>query len=182
MMREGDKAASYGQLGEVLANLADLRWQLLVAGDGPARPGIARALEAAAPGRVRMLGTVPASDVASMYAAADLCIWPAFNEAYGMAMLEAQAAGVPVVSCAHRGVPDVVLDGRTGLLAPSGDAPALARLSRELLGDPDRRMRLGQEARRFVTTERSLQTAALQLGRALADLAAQRQKPATRAT
>ena len=116
-----------------------------------------------------------------MYAASDLCIWPASNEAYGMAMLEAQAAAVPVVSCAHRGVPDVVLDGRTGLLAPSGDTQALARLSRELLVDSDRRTRLGGEARRFVAAERSLQNAAVQLDRALARLQARRREPATRA-
>ena len=181
MMREGDKAASYRQLAEVLASLTDLRWQLLVAGDGPAQEDVARALEAAAPGRTRLLGTLLPLEVAAMYAASDLCIWPASNEAYGMAMLEAQAAAVPVVSCAHRGVPDVVLDGRTGLLAPSGDTQALARLSRELLVDSDRRTRLGGEARRFVAAERSLQNAAVQLDRALARLQARRREPATRA-
>jgi glycosyltransferase involved in cell wall biosynthesis len=181
MMREGDKAASYRQLAEVLSGLTDLRWQLLVAGDGPARQEIALALEAAAPGRTRLLGILEPLDVAATYAASDLCIWPAWNEAYGMAMLEAQAAGIPVVSCAHRGVPDVVLDGRTGLLAPSGDSGALARLSRELLVDPGRRARLGAEARRFVTAERSLQPAAVQLEQALARLRAQRRERATRA-
>jgi glycosyltransferase involved in cell wall biosynthesis len=125
MMREGDKAASFRQLADVLGQIRDLRWQLLVAGDGPARSGIARALEDAAPGRIRLLGTVEAGEVAAVYAASDVCIWPACNEAYGMAMLEAQAAGLPVISCAHRGVPDVVLDQRTGLLAPSGDTQAL---------------------------------------------------------
>ena len=181
MMREGDKAASYRQLADVLGGLLDLQWQLLLAGDGPARQEIARALEAAAPGRSRLLGMLESHDVAAMYAAADLCIWPAFNEAYGMAMLEAQAAGVPVVSCAHRGVPDVVIDGRTGLLAPSDDSQALGRLARELLLDSGRRTRLGREARRFVAAERSLQNASLQLDRALAHLQLQGRARATRA-
>jgi glycosyltransferase involved in cell wall biosynthesis len=123
MMREGDKAESFHQLADVLERISDVPWQLLVAGDGPARTEIAHALEAVAPGRVRLLGTLGAPEVAALYAAGDLCIWPACNEAYGMAMLEAQAAGVPVLSCAHRGVPDVVASGRTGLLAPSGDTP-----------------------------------------------------------
>jgi len=166
----------------VLERIPDVPWQLLVAGDGPARGEIARALEAVAPGRVRLLGTLAAPDVAAMYAAGDLCIWPACNEAYGMAMLEAQAAGVPVISCAHRGVPDVVLSGRTGLLAPSGDTEILARFARELLLDSGRRAQLGREARRFVTAERSLQNAALQLDRALARLQVQRREPATRAS
>ena len=180
MMREGDKAASFRELAEVLGQIRDLRWQLLVAGDGPARSEIARALEEAAPGRVRLLGTVQAAEVAAVYAASDLCIWPACNEAYGMAMLEAQAAGLPVISCAHRGVPDVVLDQRTGLLAPSGDTQALARLARELLVDAVRRVQLGSAARRFVASERTLTHAALQLDRALARMQAHRHEPAIR--
>ena len=180
MMREGDKAASFRELAAVLGQIRDLRWQLLVAGDGPARSEIARALEDAAPGRIRLLGTVEAAEVAAVYAASDLCIWPACNEAYGMAMLEAQAAGLPVISCAHRGVPDVVLDQRTGLLAPSGDTQALAQLARGLLVDAAGRAKLGGEARRFVASERSLAHAALHLDRMLACLQAHRHEPAMR--
>jgi glycosyltransferase involved in cell wall biosynthesis len=78
------------------------------------------------------------------------------NEAYGMAMLEAQAAGLPVVSCATRGVPDVVEHGRTGLLAPGVDETAFAALLRELIVDPGRRAQLGVAAAEFVAAERSL--------------------------
>ena len=66
-----------------------------------------------------------------------------------MAMLEAQAAGMPVVSCARRGVPDVVLDGKTGLLIAEGED--LARPLRELLMDAPRRGALGREAAAFVS-------------------------------
>jgi glycosyltransferase involved in cell wall biosynthesis len=182
MMREGDKAQSFHQLADVLDRISDIPWQLLVAGDGPARREIGHALEAVAPGRVRLLGTLAAPEVAALYAAGDLCIWPACNEAYGMAMLEAQAAGVPVISCAHRGVPDVVASERTGLLAPSGDIQTLARFARELLLDSGRRAQLGRAARRFVAEERSLQNAALQLDRALARLQVRPSEPATRAS
>jgi glycosyltransferase involved in cell wall biosynthesis len=170
MMREGDKAASYRQLADTLARVSDLPWQLLVAGDGPARAEVAGALESAVPGRACLLGTLAAKDVAALYAAGDLCIWPACNEAYGMAMLEAQAAALPVISCAERGVPDVVLDGRTGLLAPSTGAETLALLARELLRDPARRTQMGRAARQFVTGERSLKIAAARLDQALARL------------
>ena len=180
MLREGDKAASFLQLADVLRRIGDLPWQLLVAGDGPARGDVARALESAAPGRIRMLGTLQAQEVAALYAASDICIWPAYNEAYGMAMLEAQAAGLPVISCNHRGVPDVVLDRRTGLLAPSADIGALAQLARELLLDPRRRAQLGREARQFIAAERSLPSAALQLDRALAQVQGRRRQPAMR--
>jgi glycosyltransferase involved in cell wall biosynthesis len=180
MMREGDKAASYRQLAGALARISDLPWQLVVAGDGPARAEVAAALESAAPGRARLLGTLAAKEVAALYAAGDLCIWPGCNEAYGMAMLEAQAAALPVISCAQRGVPDVVLDGRTGLLAPTTEPEALARLARELLLDSGRRKEMGRAARQFVTGERSLKSAAARLDHALARLSGRPADPTTR--
>lgn len=167
MMRPGDKTASYRELASVLAGILDLRWHLLVAGAGPAQQEVARVLHAVAPARCRVLGTLSPAEVAGMYAASDLCLWPACNEAYGMAMLEAQAAGVPVVSVADRGVPDVVADGRTGLLAARLDAALLADLARALLVDPARRSAMGRAAMQYIAAERSLQRAASALDAAL---------------
>lgn len=170
MMRPGDKLASYRALAGALGRLQDLSWRLLVAGDGPARAEVEAALGAAIPGRAAFLGALGMNEVAAVYAAADLCVWPAVNEAYGMAMLEAQAAGIPVVSCATRGVPDVVEHGRTGLLAPCGDEAALSALVRDLLVDAAKRARLGAAAAAFVAGERSVESAALRLGPLLARL------------
>jgi glycosyltransferase involved in cell wall biosynthesis len=169
MMREGDKLASYRVLAGVLGRLNDLPWRLLVAGDGPARGAVEAALGALA-GRVAWLGALDLAQVAALNAAADLCVWPAVNEAYGMAMLEAQAAGLPVVSCASRGVPDVVADGRTGLLAPAGDEAALAASVRGLLQDAPRRKRMAAAAAAFVADERSSAAAARNLKDLLAAL------------
>jgi glycosyltransferase involved in cell wall biosynthesis len=168
MMRLGDKLASYRVLADTLRLLPDLRWQLLVAGDGEARDEVERLLSQAAPGRVHFLGACDARTMAAVYAASD--IWPAVNEAYGMAMLEAQAAGLPVVSCATRGVPDVVQHARTGLLARQIDAPSLAACLRALLSDPTRRQAMGAAAARFVAQSRSLEQAALTLALALEPL------------
>jgi glycosyltransferase involved in cell wall biosynthesis len=85
-----------------------------------------------------------------------------------MALLEAQAAGVPVISCAVRGVPEVVEHGRTGLLAPAGDERALAGLVRELLLDEGGRLRMSTAAVRFAARERSIDSAAARLGSVLA--------------
>lgn len=172
MTRPGDKLASYKMLAQALARTSDLRWQLLVAGDGQARAEVEAALGAAIPGRAVFLGALRMGGVAAVYAASDLCVWPAVNEAYGMAMLEAQAAGLPVVSCATRGVPDVVEHGRTGLLAPYGDEAAFAELVRSLLVDAATRVRMGAAAAAFVAGERSVETAALRLGALLARLPA----------
>lgn len=162
MMREGDKLASYQMLAATLARLEDLRWRLVVAGDGIARSAVENAFKKLS-GRVRFLGALEEEPLARLYAACDLLVWPAVNEAFGMALLEAQASGLPVVSCALRGVPDVVLDGRTGLLAPRLDPEELAARVRKVLVDEPLRKALGGEAARFVREERAAAGAARRL-------------------
>jgi glycosyltransferase involved in cell wall biosynthesis len=117
------------------------------------------------------------ADLIPLYGACDLFAWPAVNEAYGMAMLEAEAAGLAVVSCNLRGVPDVVVDGTTGLLAPPGDEPAFADRVRALLVDPARRYAMGSAAARFVATERGVEVAARRLADAFAAVGAEAGRP-----
>ncbi|HJT61139.1 MAG TPA: glycosyltransferase, partial [Burkholderiales bacterium] len=114
------------------------------------------------------VGTLEARQLAATYAACDLYAWPALNEAYGMSLLEAQAAGVPVLSVATRGVPDVVMDGSTGVLVK--DPAALPDALRALLTDRPRLETLGQAAAAFIHRERSLDAAAQRLGKLLAAL------------
>jgi glycosyltransferase involved in cell wall biosynthesis len=166
MMRAGDKLASYRLLAGAAERLDDLPWQLVIVGDGPARPEVEKLFD----GRTRFLGALRQRRIAEVLAASDLCAWPAVNEAYGMALLEAQAAGVAVVSCATRGVPEVVLDARTGVLVPYGDEDAFAQATRALLTDHERRRALGREAARYVAAERSLEVASTRIGSALAAL------------
>jgi glycosyltransferase involved in cell wall biosynthesis len=168
MMRSGDKLASYRVLAGVLSRLTDLPWRLVIAGDGSARGEVEAAFAEAAPGRACFLGTLATKDLAEAYSACDLYAWPAVNEAYGMALLEAQAAGLPVVSRATRGVPDVVVDGATGLL--SDDEKSFGDALRELLTDEKRRLALGREAAAFISSQRSLEAAAARLRKLLATL------------
>ena len=77
---------------------------------------------------------------------------------------------MPVISCATRGVPEVVVDGRTGMLVPYGDEEAFAQALRALLTDHERRRALGREAARWVATERSLEAASSRIGSALSAL------------
>ena len=162
MMRPGDKLASYRMLGRALARLDDLPWTLDVVGDGPARGEVAAAL-AALGERVRWHGALAAATVAALLRTADLCVWPAVNEAFGMALLEAQASGVPVVAGAGGGVPGIVAAGETGLLTPSGDEAAFAAAVRTLIADPARRRALGAAAWRRVRREHDLPVAAAML-------------------
>ena len=148
------------------------RRRALAAAGGRRRPGARRRfeplLEQAAPGRVRFAGAVPEDALPAFYAAADLMVWPAVREAYGLAMLEAQAAGLPVVAGREGGVAEVVQDGVTGILTAPRDPAAFAAAIRRLLLQPEQRRALGSAAARFVARERSLAQAAATLRAALA--------------
>jgi glycosyltransferase involved in cell wall biosynthesis len=169
MMRAGDKLASYRVLGEALASLPQRPWQLLVIGDGPARPEVAAAL-APLGARVSYAGALPPEQMPETLAAADLFAWPAINEAWGMAILEAQAAGLPVVAGRSGGVPVLVADERTGLLANPGDAAGLAAGVAALLDDPGRRRKLSSAALAKVAAEHDIAAAGDALDRILSSV------------
>jgi hypothetical protein len=169
MMREGDKLASYQVLGSALSALRDRPWQLLVVGDGPARAAVEQALGGLGRGRVHFAGARLPEELPGFYAPADLLVWPAINEAYGMALIEAQAAGVPVVAGAAGGVPTIVANERTGLLTPPGDAAAFAAAVRVLLDDSERRREMGETARELVAEDHDIGAAARILDRTMQD-------------
>ena len=156
MMRAGDKQESYRLLGLALERLMDRDWTLTVVGDGIAAEAVRRSLPQP---RTRFLGKVANDTLPALYASADLFVWPAINEAYGLAPLEAQAAGCPVVLGRTGGTPDIVADGVTGLLTPSGDVDAFASAVGRLLDDPAARTRMGRAASQRVVAEHSLERA-----------------------
>lgn len=167
MMRPGDKLDSYRQLGAALTRLRSLAWTLDIIGDGPAREDVAAA-KAPLEERISWLGALSDEAVAECLGAADLYVWPAVNEAYGMALLEAQASGLPVVAGRSGGVADIVEHGVTGLLVPPGDIAAFAEAVRLLIDQPRRRAAMGEAALRKVRRDHDLAAAAAQLGAALA--------------
>jgi len=169
MMRDGDKLASFRVLGVALDRLRDRDWQLLVVGDGPARPAVEATLASLGRARIHFAGRRLAEELPQFYASADLLVWPAINEAYGMALLEAQAAGVPVVAGAAGGVPTVVAGDRTGLLTVPGDAGDFAAAVRALLDDPARRRKMGETAKELIAEEHDIGTAARILDRTVHD-------------
>lgn len=138
MMRPGDKLASYRLLGRALAGLMRQPWRFIVVGDGPARGDVRRAF-APLRGRMHFLGALPQADLVPLYAASDLLVWPAINEAIGMAILEAQAAGLPAVAGAAGATGVIVAEGKTGQLAPLGLAVPFRRAVAELLARPELR-------------------------------------------
>ncbi|SMO65966.1 glycosyltransferase family 4 protein [Paracoccus laeviglucosivorans] len=160
MMRPGDKLSSYAALAAALRRVSG-NWRLSIAGDGPARDQV-QALFADM-GNVRFLGQLAQPELAALYRSGWAYLWPGHAEAYGLAALEAQAAGLPVISEATAGVPEVVQDGITGLLTPERDVDAYAQAITRMLTDADMRDRLAGAARRFVQGERDLAAAAARL-------------------
>ncbi len=163
MMRPGDKLASYRLLGAALQRLLDLSWSLEIVGDGPARAEVERALGPLG-ARVTYRGRLGDDAVAAALADADLYVWPAINEAFGMALLEAQASGLPVIAGASGGVDAIVTPGMTGLLAAPGDVEAFAAAVRTLILDPETRAMMSAAAQRNACCEHDLREAADRLG------------------
>ncbi|HET8721097.1 MAG TPA: glycosyltransferase [Nitrospira sp.] len=136
---------------------SDPQCQLLIVGDGPARP----ALEALS----RQLGlsdrTVFAGarrDVARILPLLDLFVLPSLYEGFGIAILEAMAAGKPVVASAVGGIPEFVVAGETGLLVEPGNAAALGEAIESLVRDPAAATRMGMRGRARVVAEFHIST------------------------
>jgi glycosyltransferase involved in cell wall biosynthesis len=145
MMREGDKLASYRLLARALTGLEQRRWRLLVVGDGPARGAVGAAF-ARLRKRVHFLGALGEADLVPVYAASDLYVWPAINEAIGMSILEAQAAGLPVVAGDVGAIGVVVAPGVSGRLVPEGRAAPFRRAVAGLLAQPKLRREMAKAA------------------------------------
>ncbi len=172
MMRPGDKTESFLVLAQAMAAVPP-PWRLTLVGDGPSRPEIAASF-ARFGDQVRFAGQLDESALRACYAESDLLVWPAINEAFGMALLEAQGSGLPVVAGAAGDVAAIVRHGETGLLAPEGDAAAFAGAVSDLLADSDRRRAMARLAASVVRRDHSRESAAARLGAALADLVPER--------
>lgn len=123
----------------------------LIAGYGPLEETLKQQAEdAGVAEQVRFLGYRPA--VKQLLAAFDLFVLPSLWEGMSNAVLEAMAAGLPVVATRVDGNTEQVADGLTGLLVPPADAESLAEALLDLITDPDRREAMGRRGRERVTS------------------------------
>jgi glycosyltransferase involved in cell wall biosynthesis len=105
--------------------------------------------------RVHVLG--PRKDVPALMHAIDVFVMPSIWEGFGLVLLEAMAAGRPIVASRVATIPEVVVDGETGLLVPVGDPLALATALAELAEQPERAARLGEAGRERLRRQFSLE-------------------------
>jgi len=125
---------------------ASQRPWLALAGDGPLRKSLmAHAAEVGVIGQIAFLGE--RADVTPLMQTADFLVLPSHDEGLSNALLEAMAAGCPVIASAVGGSPELVEHEHTGLLFPRDDRAALAQCMTRLTSDPELRRRLSRQAR-----------------------------------
>jgi glycosyltransferase involved in cell wall biosynthesis len=126
----------------VLAALPQTR--LALVGDGPYRQQLERLFEGTA---TTFVGYLAGEDLAAAYASGDAFLFPSSTETLGLVLLEAMAAGCPVVGANRGGIPDIVSHGENGCLYDPDDPPSLIAAVNALLGDREARRTLRVSAR-----------------------------------
>nr|CAA6829277.1 MAG: Unknown protein [uncultured Thiotrichaceae bacterium] len=167
MMRPGDKLHSYQLLVEAL-QYVDQPFQWFMVGDGKERQTVEQLFKGDP--RIHFTGQLNATQVHKLLSECELHVWPAVNEAFGMALLEAQYQHVAILSGDEGGVKYVVADGKTGQLVKPRDPKALGTALNHLLTQPDTLHGYRQQARAYVEAQHSLTQAALILSATLSNL------------
>jgi glycosyltransferase involved in cell wall biosynthesis len=146
------------------------RIRLVLVGEGPMRPAMeaqVRALDLEA--KVRLAGS--SADARALCAGFDVAVQASSREGLPNALLEAAAAGVPLVATDAGGTSEIVLDGLTGLLVPIDDEAAMVTALRATATDPDLRRRLGDAARDHVAAAFGMDRFVAEFARLYEDLA-----------
>jgi glycosyltransferase involved in cell wall biosynthesis len=158
MLRPGVKAQGVAWViracGSLLRRGHDLN--LVVVGDGEEADALQRLAEAQIPGKCRFVGKIPRPEMFHYYSAADLFVFPGIGESLGMVFLEAQSCRLPVVAFDNAGVPEVVENGKTGVLTPSNEMSPFVQAVEDLIRNPGRRREMGSAAEKYIRRERDL--------------------------
>lgn len=132
-------------------------FQLLLVGDGPSANSLRRLSEELALNEIVVFAGLRC-DVEQILPLLDLFVLPSLSEGFGIALVEAMAAGCPVVATAVGGIPEVVQTGRTGMLIPAGDSKALTEALADLLKDQSKARVFGRDGQRWVGTQFAVST------------------------
>ncbi len=136
---------------ELAAERGDLT--LALVGTRTAAASVRDAFPAAVRDRVEVEPHADREAIRAAFAAADLFLFPSLSEGSSLALLEAMAAALPIVTTPVGAAPDLLTEGESALFVPVADPAALAAAVRRLLGDPDLRARLGDNARKVAATQ-----------------------------
>lgn len=136
----------------------------VIAGDGPLRHKLEKlVLKLGIKNHIKFLGSVDQNEVLELYRQAHIFILPSITAGNGdqegipLVLMEAQAAGLPVISTYHSGIPEVVVDGKSGFLVPEKDIEALAEKITYLIEHPEIWPEMGRSGRKFVEENYDIQ-------------------------
>jgi glycosyltransferase involved in cell wall biosynthesis len=124
--------------------------QWLIVGDGPIR----NQLQASAPDNMMFTGYLEGQELAEVYSASDLFIFPSPTETFGNVVLESLASGTPVIGANTGGVKSIIQEGITGLLCEPGNAAKFSKAITTLLTHPKQRVAMGQRSREYALTQK----------------------------
>ncbi len=142
---------------------------LLLAGDGPLRDDVERQVDALGlRDRVAILGE--RRDIPELLTLSRCTVLPSLAEGLPLAILESMAAGVPVIASRVGGIPNLVDDGRTGMLVPPGDGAELTAAMQRALADPEGIRTMGEQARDFVERKYSIRVIAEEIEKVYREL------------
>ena len=161
MMRDGDKFASYKVLSKALTKInTNKSWNLIIIGDGPLRTEVEKLFSK----KIIFTGQLTSNQLQTYYSSADIFLWPAVNEAYGMALLEAQSSGMPAVAGDTGGVGDILRDNETGFLSKQGDAADFADKTSTLIDNLELRRNMSRQALLITNRDHSFDLNSNKLG------------------
>jgi glycosyltransferase involved in cell wall biosynthesis len=136
-------------------------YRLSIVGDGPERDTLAHlARDLQLADKIDFLGWVDRDRIPEIYAAADAFLFPSRDEGMPNAVLEAMAAGLPILATRISGSEELVVDRENGLLVAVDDIPAMAEALQLIIADPETRCRMGQASRHRIEQHYSWQSTA----------------------
>jgi glycosyltransferase involved in cell wall biosynthesis len=134
-----------------------IKFQLKIIGEGAERGNIEKAIkEQGVEEYVSLLGAKTEEEVAELLPVADCYIQSSVSEGIPVAIMEAMACGLPVVATNITGIPELVLDGKTGILVESKDVNGMARALLSLYENPELRREMGKQGREWVLEDFTL--------------------------
>ncbi|MGB2697682.1 MAG: glycosyltransferase [Candidatus Zixiibacteriota bacterium] len=125
--------------------------RLLIAGDGPLRNKLKKlSFQLGCEKKIKFLGNIHHAQVPNLLKEMDIFVMPSVRESFGVAALEASASQLPVIASNVGGIPEIIINGKTGLLVPPRNPSAIAESIIHLIENPDLSLELGKSGREFV--------------------------------
>ena len=144
-------------IAKIIQENKNINIEYIIAGDGPLKNKLeSLVLKLGIKNYIKFLGAVEQDEVLALYQQAHIFVLPSITARNGdqegipVVLMEAQATGLPIISTYHTGIPEVVVDGKTGFLVPEEDVDALAERLEYLIEHPELWPDMGHAGRKFV--------------------------------